>query len=126
MVGQVRQLTKMEQAGDEPCYWTPGWIDNVALSSATPTSYNITAMRSAAGLPAASPFFLRIKSDGEVNINPVGAGAAISTVATGLGQLILVSNDPPRTMYIDGSITALGLYAPGTGTTNLALEVFKT
>ncbi len=119
----VKQLTKLEQA-HEPCYWTPGWVDGMALSAATAASYSLTTLRTNAALNAGQPVFVKVTVDSETEINFNNTAAAVTTETDGAGSVLLMPNQPPRIFYCDSLITALSFFSTAGG--KVSLEIYKS
>ena len=120
----VKQLTTMEQAGERPCFWTPGWVDGLAISANTAAAYNVTTMRSNAGLAAGAPFYLLATVDSETTINFNNTAAAITTKTDGSGGVMLHPSQEARMFYVDQNITSISFFSVAGGT--VSLEVYKT
>lgn len=121
----VKQLTKMEQAHEEPCYWTPAWVDGLAPAATTATAYSLTTLRTNAGLAAGQPVFIKLKVSNDTNINFNNTAAAITTETDGAGATFMNANDVPRLFYCDANITSISFYCPN-ASTKIAIEVYKT
>jgi hypothetical protein len=100
--------------------WTAQWIDNVVIPNNAAVSYNVTALRAAAGLQAGQALFLIFSADAPFWACFNGGTAAVPSgnVSDGTG-----SEFSPTQRYIDETITSIS-FASANGA-NLSIEVHR-
>lgn len=114
---KVSKLTCMQQ-GDQAFPWVARWIDNLVLAANTAKTYNIAALRTAAGLTATQAIFIIFAADATFWADYNGTAAVPSgDVTDGSGSEL-----GPNQRYIDETVTAISLIsAPGC---NISIQVF--
>ena len=93
-----------QQQGNQNFPYPASWID-IVQSSSTATAYNLTTMRSNAGLVAGQPVFVIFSADGPfwVNFNNT-AVIPVANKTDGSG-----SEFSPNQRYLDKTITTISI-----------------
>lgn len=99
----------------------PNWVDAVALSSSAST-YDVTGLRTAAGLAAGQGVYLRITANEGFWYNPVTT-AVVPTGKTDGTAAIYVNASQSALIYCGPSVTSISFIAAGSGAASI--EVFR-
>jgi hypothetical protein len=99
------------------------WIDFFVATTAA-ASYDVGAMRTAAGLASGAPLFVRMRPENVAYVNPHTTAVAPTGKTDGTGS-VLISPTLPGEFYLDGTVTVLSIISPVAGT-NISIEVWKT
>lgn len=118
---QVRAMNIQKQGAE--AFPTPaGWVDDLVLAANTAKSYDVAALRVAAGLKAGQPLFLVFASDGPFWANFNGTTAAVPSgdITDGSGP-----EYSPNQRYYDNVEANTTISFIATATTHISIQVSK-
>lgn len=117
MTAKTIEMCVMQQGGLAFPY-ASNWNDIVQASN-TPVTYDVAALRTAAGLPAGQSLFLIFSADAPFWANFYGTAALPSAGVTN-GT---ASEFAPNQRYIDSTVTAISFIAANNA--NISIQVFR-
>lgn len=118
---QVRNMVVMQQGG-MAFPNVAAWTDDLVLAANTAKTYDLAALRVAAGLKVGQPMFLIFASDGPfwANFNGTTAAVPAADILTGAGP-----EYSPNQRYVDNVEANSTISFIATATTHISIQVFK-